>query len=125
MGFLDRTGLKTLFTLINEKFSKITTEFDEKLSSQIKTTSTKIDLKVSNWGTDLSQTVTIEGISADEGAQVIFSSPTFESKEEYENAGIKATNQGENFLTFTAESLPSKNLSVYIVVENVLDVTPP
>lgn len=65
------------------------------------------------------QTVSVPGVSADEGEQLITPVPTAASQSAYYDAGIRLTAQAANQLTFTADTSPTVNLSVYVVIQGV------
>jgi len=77
-----------------------------------------VTLPASKWSSK-SQTVTVQGVSAVEGAQLITPVPTASSQAVYYDAGIRLTAQAANSLTFTANTTPTTNLSVYVVVQEV------
>lgn len=107
-------------TYTDVQYSELSSETKEKM----KPFSTKITLSSSKWS-NLSQTVIVDGVLSDESAQIIFPVPSSASREAYENAGIKLSAQAENSLTFTADTVPTVSLTVYVVVKDVVDVTPP
>lgn len=78
----------------------------------------KVVLSVSDW-MDGTQTVSVIGVSADEDAQLIQPVPNVASQEVYIEAGILCTDQAENSLTFTANTLPTKDLNVYVIIQEV------
>lgn len=63
------------------------------------------------------QTVTVSGVSATETAQLITPTPAIASQSAYYEAGIMCTNQGTNSLTFTCQTVPTSNLTVYVVIQ--------
>lgn len=63
------------------------------------------------------QTVTVSGVSATETAQLITPTPAIASQSAYYEAGIMCTGQGANSLTFTCQTVPSSNLTVYVVIQ--------
>lgn len=82
--------------------------------------STLITLNASNWdSTSKTQTVTVEGILANEDDQLIVPTPKSTSATSYVTAGVYASGQGTDSLTFTCETIPTVNLQVYIVIETV------
>lgn len=82
------------------------------------TSTTKITLTVAGWSNS-TQTVSVPGVSANEGAQLITPVPAIASQSAYYEASIRATGQAANAITFTADMVPTANLSVYIVVQEV------
>lgn len=65
------------------------------------------------------QTVAVEGVLADEAAQLIRPVPALDCQAAYMAAGILCTGQGENSLTFTAQQQPAASLGVYVVIQEV------
>lgn len=63
------------------------------------------------------QTVTVSGVVASETAQLITPTPAIASQSAYYEAGIMCTNQGTNSLTFTCQTVPTSNLTVYVVIQ--------
>lgn len=79
-------------------------------------TSVAITLSASSWSSN-TQTVTVSGVSATETAQLITPTPAVASQSAYYKAGIMCTNQGTNSLTFTCQTVPTSNLTVYVVIQ--------
>ena len=77
-----------------------------------------VTLSASGWSSNR-QMVTVQGVSANEAAQLITPVPTAASQTAYYNAGIKLTAQAANNLTFTAEAAPTATLSVYVNIQEV------
>lgn len=81
---------------------------------------TYFTLRASDWDSSTkSQTVRVAGVSANESAQVIQPIPAIASQSAYYAAGILATGQAENHVTFTAATIPTTNLNIYVVVTEV------
>lgn len=80
--------------------------------------SVTVTLTKAGWSSK-KQTVTVTGVLADEAAQVITPTPALASQTAYYEAGIKATAQAANSLTFTAEDTPSADLTVHIIIQGV------
>lgn len=79
-----------------------------------------VTLTASGWNSSAkTQTVTVNGVLADESAQVIQPIPAIASQSAYNAAGILATGQADNSVTFTATTVPTADLSVYIVITEV------
>lgn len=79
-------------------------------------TSVAITLSSSGWSSN-TQTVTVSGVVASETAQLITPTPAIASQSAYYEAGIMCTNQGTNSLTFTCQTVPTSNLTVYVVIQ--------
>lgn len=75
-----------------------------------------ITLTAAGWSGN-AQTVTVSGVSASETAQLITPTPAIASQSAYYEAGIMCTNQGTNSLTFTCQTVPTSNLTVYVVIQ--------
>lgn len=80
--------------------------------------STLVTLTVAEWS-NKTQSVSVPGVSANEAAQLITPVPAIASQSAYYDAGIRATGQAANSVTFTADPVPTVNLSVYVVVQGV------
>ena len=66
-----------------------------------------------------SQIVTVSGVKALEGEQIIHPIPSLASQAAYYDAGILCTAQETDSLTFTAETVPTDDLTVYVVIQEV------
>lgn len=73
----------------------------------------QITLAAGNWSNS-SQTVTVTGVSATETDQLIQPVPASASRSAYQEAGVQATAQAANSLTFTCTETPSGDLTVYV-----------
>lgn len=86
--------------------------------AQSNTTIVSITLLASNWSTDNNtQTIICTGISADESSQNINISPALKDQDKYMNAGISCTGFAEDSLTFTADTIPTEDILVYVAIE--------
>lgn len=83
------------------------------------TVSVTVILPASGWGSSKTQTVTVSGVLADETEQLITPTPALASQEAYYNAGIRCTNQAADSLTFTAQTVPTDDLTVYVTIQEV------
>lgn len=79
-------------------------------------TSVPVTLTTSGWSSN-TQTVTVSGVSATETAQLITPTPAIASQSAYYEAGIMCTGQAANSLTFTCQTVPTSNLTVYVVIQ--------
>lgn len=77
-----------------------------------------ITLAAASW-INKAQTVTVQGVSADETAQLIQPVPASASMAAYYDAGVLATGQAANSLTFSCEEVPTADLTVYVVITEV------
>lgn len=80
--------------------------------------SVSVTLLASGWA-DNAQTVTVTGVLADETAQLIQPCPAMVSQTAYYEAGILCTGQAANQLTFTCQNVPTEDLTVYVVMQEV------
>ena len=78
-----------------------------------------VTLTTSAWASN-TQTVTVSGVLADETAQLIQPMPAIASQSAYYAAGILCTGQAANSLTFTCTETPTENLTVYVVIQEVI-----
>lgn len=79
-----------------------------------------LTLSTAGWvGTSKTQTVTCSGVSASETAQLITPVPALASQTAYYEAGILCTGQAANSLTFTCTTVPTEDLTVYVVIQEV------
>ena len=80
--------------------------------------STTVTLPASGWSSN-TQTVTVSGVSADETAQLIQPMPAMASQSSYYGAGVLCSGQAANSLTFTCQTVPTTDLTVYVVIQEV------
>ena len=100
-------------------FSDTWTTYDQVVLAPM-ATSAAVTLTASGWDSSAkTQTATVSGVLADETKQLITPAPAAASQAAYYNAGIRCTGQAANNLTFTAETIPSTNLTVYVTVQEV------
>lgn len=78
-----------------------------------------VTLLANGWDENGIQTITVQGILAEESAQIIRLTPTIVSQELYYSSGILCTNQAENSLTFAASDIPASDISVYVEIQEV------
>lgn len=84
----------------------------------------KITLTTSNWnesGDQYTQSCNVSGISNNENEQHISVSPASTSRKSYGEAGVYASSEGLDELTFTAEYLPDTDLTVFVTVQKFFD----
>lgn len=77
-----------------------------------------VTLTTSAWSSN-TQTVTVQGVSATETDQLIQPVPAIASQSAYYEAGVLCTGQAANSLTFTCETVPTSDLTVYVVIQEV------
>lgn len=111
--FLDNTGLTTLTTLIKTDLSTL------------KPSACLVTLKASGWDvTAKTQTVTVNGVTADEASCMIIPMPAVANQSVYNDSGVNAVGQSANGVTFGCDSIPSVDLKVWVTWESVVDKTP-
>lgn len=76
-----------------------------------------ITLAVANWSNNV-QSATVTGVLADESKQLITVVPSSASEDAYVVAGILATVQAADTVTFRATVTPTEAITVYVVVAN-------
>lgn len=77
-----------------------------------------VTLPAASWS-DNSQTVTVSGVLASETAQLIQPMPSVASQDAYIAAGIICSGQAANQLTFKCSTVPTEDLTLYIVLTEV------
>ena len=86
----------------------------------------KVMLSASGWDSSAkTQSATVSGVLEDESKQLIMPMPAGTSMSAYNAAGIQMTAQAANTVTFTADTVPTTSIDVWVVFQNVNDVTPP
>ena len=79
-----------------------------------------VTLSSSGWdSTAKTQTAAVSGVLTDETKQLITPTPAIASQTAYYNAGIRCTGQSANSLTFTAKTIPTADLTVYVTIQEV------
>lgn len=79
-----------------------------------------VTLASSGWNSSAkTQTVSCADVVADETAQQILPMPAAASMSAYNDAGILCTGQGAGTLTFTADTVPTADLQVYVTITPV------
>ena len=76
-------------------------------------------LTKSGWSSSKIQSLTIEGISADETKQIITIIPSKEQIVPFKKAGIYAYDQNINEISFICDTIPSDDLTIFIEVEEI------
>ena len=95
----------------------VKTELDKKADAP---KSVSVTLAAASWdSTAKTQTVTVTGVSATETAQMITPTPALASQTAYYDAGILCTGQAADSLTFTCKTVPTADLTVYVVIQEV------
>lgn len=79
-----------------------------------------VTLTAAGWdSTAKTQTVTVTGVSATETDQMITPTPALASQSAYYDAGILCTGQAADSLTFTCKTVPTADLTVYVVIQTM------
>lgn len=121
-GLITQITPDTLYSqftaLFNEWFQGLVDTLDENTEAMLVAalpTNVLATLSSTGWvqgASGYTQSLTITGVTS---TQSIIVQPHNGSEEAYSNAGIKATAQGTNTITFTAQKLPTSNVSVDIL----------
>ena len=84
-----------------------------------------VTLKSSGWDADAkTQIATVASVVADEAAQMIHPMPKIGQVTTYNDAGIQLIGQGAGNVTFMCDTIPEADVDVWVVTEDVEDVTP-
>lgn len=87
---------------------------------KLKTKAHKVSLTVAGWDSSTKQqTVSVGDVVADETAQLILPMPAAASMGAYNGAGIQCTAQAAGKLTFTADTVPTVAIDVYVTITPV------
>lgn len=79
-----------------------------------------VTLAVSSWdATSKTQNVSVPGVLASETAQCVTCAPKASDQEAYLAAGVRCTAQAAGKLTFTAETIPTEALTLYVKLEEM------
>ena len=125
-NFLDKTGLSYFWTKIKgyvgSKIDEVKEYVDTKVSESGggSASLSTVTLTTSGWTGDNTQTVSVPGVLADETKQLIQPVAATASKEAYELYGISCTGQAADSLTFTCLALPESDLTVYVVITELV-----
>ena len=109
--FYNAGSARALANVVNDFY--LPTMFDVK--TEIRPKSTLVTLPLSAWSNN-TQTVTVPGVLADESKQPM---PTIADQAVYSAAGISCTGQAANKLTFKAQTVPTEDVQVYVVIQEV------
>lgn len=112
--FYNAGSARALANVVNDFY--LPTMFDVK--TEIRQKSTLVTLPLSAWSNN-TQTVTVPGVLADESKQLIQPMPTIADQAVYSAAGISCTGQAANKLTFKAQTVPTEDVQVYVVIQEV------
>lgn len=112
--FYNAGSARALANVVNDFY--LPTMFDVK--TEIRPKSTLVTIPLSAWSNN-TQTVTVPGVLADESKQLIQPMPTIADQAVYSAAGISCTGQAANKLTFKAQTVPTEDVQVYVVIQEV------
>jgi hypothetical protein len=85
-----------------------------------------VTLKSSGWDANAkTQVATVASVVADEAAQMIHPMPKIGQITTYNDAGIQLIGQDAGNVTFMCDTIPTADVDVWVVTEEVEDVTPP
>lgn len=112
--FYNAGSARALANVVNDFY--LPTMFDVK--TEIRPKSTLVTLPLSAWSNN-TQTVTVPGVLVDESKQLIQPMPTIADQDVYSAAGISCTGQAANKLTFKAQTVPTEDVQVYVVIQEV------
>ena len=111
---LERGSIASDWSLSPEDIQNV---IEEEVSKKQDTISyATVTLFASGWGSDNTQMVSVTGVKTDERTQMITPMPAAESRMDYYEAGILCTAQSDNKLTFTARSVPTSDITVYVAI---------
>lgn len=129
MGYLDKDGLAHLWEKITNyvaqngggavDWENVNGRPD--LSNVSTMRVVPVELSSVLWA-DNQQTVTVDGIQADEKAQLIIPIPAASSKALYDSSGIQAISQAENAIAFQATAVPGENVYVNVYIFEAAEV---
>lgn len=80
--------------------------------------SVSVTLQASAWNSN-AQTVSVTGVLADETAQLVTPVPALASQSAYYEAGVLCTGQAAGQLVFECSTVPSADLTVYVVIQSL------
>lgn len=81
-----------------------------------------ITLSASAWNDDRTQTVACPGIVEDESKQFVSISPKLSDRKDCSATGIDVSAASTDSLTFSYEAKPDKDLTVYVAIQNAMEV---
>lgn len=114
------TGSLTLKGEPTADLQAATKKYVDDSATNIKAKAHKVTLIVAGWdSTAKTQTVNVTGVLADETKQLILPMPATASMSAYTEAGIMCTGQAAGKLTFTADTVPTASIDVYVTVTPV------
>lgn len=130
---LGAPGKSAYQAAVDGGYSGTESEFNALLANIGLPKSVSVTLQASEWvnslvnfeddpmGTESTdrQTVTVPGVLADETKQLIQPMPAIASQSAYIAAGIMCTGQAADSLTFSCQTVPTEDLTVYIVIQEV------
>lgn len=100
----------------NENWFIGDTDTGVRAAGQTTTSIQTIKLLASGWSS-LSLLVKCDGVVADETKQVVTVFPSLGSRDAYMDASVECDGVGANILSFSADKVPSEDLTVYVAIE--------
>lgn len=117
-AFFSRSDANSVSTAVLYKDNDSIFYQTQKISATRRT----VTLSSTGWtasGDVYTQTATVSGVSATETAQEIHVTPATASMTAYMEAGVYASAQAANRITFTASEKPTADLTVYAVIRTL------
>lgn len=111
-------GLRTTVGNVKDPTNNYDATPKSYVDDAVKPPARSVILTAAGWSDNVI-TVTVTGVLADETAQLIMPMPASSSKEDYDAAGIQCTGQAANSLTFSCTEVPTSDLVVYVVIQDV------
>ena len=125
-GWEGRAKLESGSTMVTSQLTEnsnviATTAFVHGLVDGVtKPKQVSVTLPASGWNSSSkTQAVTVSGVLADETAQLITLTPALTSQTAYYEAGILCTSQAADSLTFSCDTVPTSDLTVYVTIQEV------
>lgn len=120
-NFLNVTPNGIFIDILSDitKDNQLTTK---KYVDSLKPKAKTVTLSSTGWtasGDVYTQTATVSGVSATETAQEIHVTPATASMTAYMKAGVYASAQAANQITFTASKVPTVDLTVYALIKTL------
>ena len=128
-GTVDSEELNEVWDALDDKQDKIIGGTNQHAGFDVNgnlipvddTTPKRVDIVLSSSGwSGLSQEVTVPGVSANEGDQIIFVVPYSSYQTAWDEAKIDKITQTLDKLTFIAKKQPSQNINAYVVIQPVV-----
>ena len=76
----------------------------------------KVKLTVAEWSEGKEQIVSVPGLKGSAAEQLIIPTQSSTNIEKYYSAGIRISARGDNTITFSCETIPADDVTVYLVI---------